>query len=226
MGTGNSNDTSGHQHMNSICKVCSGQQQGNKWLPLSINDYRKEILSRYSGEVVDFSHQLHPVFSNIAYNLQYLEYLNKCFEDLYITSVLRAQNVKMFVLTSSQIIECFLYVKLVQMGVHKDDIWEFSRSLRLAQEKNAFGLGAGFYKTELNWLKDMRNHIHIQSPAKINEADYAVFENIEVLNRSKQLLLTFLQKVLKMPTAEAKDNFYFLQATEGFVHSITPEVAE
>lgn len=59
-------------------------------------------------------------FSNIAYNLQYLEYLNRCFEEQYLTSVLRAQNVKMFTLTSSQIIECLLFLKLVELGVDKN----------------------------------------------------------------------------------------------------------
>lgn len=209
----------------SICAVCSGQDAANKWLPMAINDYRSGVLARYAGETVDYQHALHPVFSNIAYNLQYLEYLNKCFEDLYLTSVLRAQNVKMFLLTSSQIIECFLYIKLTEMDVHKDDIWDFARSLRIAQEKNAFGLGHQFYKNDLKWLKELRNRIHLQSPEGISEADYAQFADIAVLNRTKDLLYAFLQKALHMPGTEMKEIFYFLHETKDFVHSINHDEA-
>lgn len=188
-------------------------------MPRAISDYREDVLARFAGAPIDGDSKLYPVFSNIAYNLQYLEYLNKCFEELYITSVLRAQNVKMFLLTSSQIMECFLYIKLVEMGVHKDDIWDFQNNLRLATAKNAFGLGQQFYREELKWMKDLRNHIHIQSPAAISDADYAIFESIDVLNRTKELLNYFLQRALKMPSAELKEIFYFLAPTKEFVHS-------
>lgn len=203
----------------SICKICSGQEPDNKWLPRAINDYREDVLARFAGAPIDRDSKLYPVFSNIAYNLQYLEYLNKCFEDLYITSVLRAQNVKMFLLTSSQIMECFLYIKPVEMGVHKDDIWDFQNNLRTAAAKNAFGLGQQFYREELKWIKDLRNHIHIQSPAAISDADYAIFESIDVLNRTKELLNYFLQRALKMPMADLLVVFYFLAPTKEFVHS-------
>jgi hypothetical protein len=207
----------------SICKICSGQLTDYKWLPGSIGTYRRDVLAKYAGAPVGVEHKLYPVFSNIAYNLQYLEYLNKCFEDLYLTSVLRAQNVKMFVLTSSQIIECFLYIKLIEMGVHKDSIWDFMNNLKTASTKNAFGLGPQFYRNELFWMKDMRNHIHIQSPADIADADYAIFESIDVLNRSKQILVYFLQRALKMSSADMKQTFYFLEPTKEFIHSREPD---
>lgn len=206
-------------HHVSICKTCSGQLPENKWLPKPIASYRNEILAQYNGEPIDHENPLYPVFSNIAYNLQYLEYQNKCFEELYLTSVIRAQNVKMFLLTVSQIIECLLYVRLVEAGIDKNDIWEFNRSLSIAKNKNAFGLGAHYYDSELRWLKDLRNHIHIQSPAEIADADYAVFESIEVLNRSKEVLVYILQRALKMPTADMQQIFYFLEPTKEFVHS-------
>ena len=69
--------------------------------------------------------------------MQYLEYRNKCFEQLYLTSVIRGQNIKMFTLNVSQIIECMLYVKLISMGVDKNEIWDFNKNLRIANEQNA-----------------------------------------------------------------------------------------
>ena len=214
-----------HAFSTSICKLCSDQRAEFKWLPGSISSYREGVLVKYAGEPVTADHKLYPVVSNIAYNLQYLEYLNKCFEDLYLTSVLRAQNIKMFVLTSSQIIECFLYIKLIEMGVNKDDIWDFMNNLKTATAKNAFALGPQFYRNELYWMKDMRNHIHKQSPANIEDADYLIFESIEVLNRSKRILVYFLQRALKMSTQEMKQTFYFLEPTKEFVHSKDPNAA-
>jgi hypothetical protein len=210
----------------SICKTCSGQHSGNKWLPRAIDSYRGEILARFDGEPINHEHELYPVFSNVAYNLQYLEFLNKCFEDLYTTSVIRAESVKMFTLNVSQIIECMLYVKLISMNVNKDDIWDFNHNLSMANHKNAFGLGPQFYRNELRWLKDLRNRVHIQSPAKIAEADYAVFADLEVLNKAKAILRHFLQKSLSMPTKELDEVFYFLLPTKEFVHSKEPYVAK
>ncbi len=204
----------------SICAKCSRQLADNKWLPRSIEEYRQTVLARFGGEPIEAENKLYPVFSNVAYNLQYLEYINKCFEELYLTSVIRAQNVKMFTLTTSQIIECMLYVKLIEMGADNRDIWDFQSNIRVATDKNAFGLGPNFYRGEMRWLKDLRNRVHIQSPAEIAEADYAVFEKLEVLNRSKSILWHFLQKSLSMPTDKMNDIFYFLLPTKDFVHSL------
>lgn len=203
----------------SLCATCSGQLSDNKWLPRPINSYRNDILSRYDGSPVSPEDELYPIFSNVAYNLQYLEYLNKCFEDLYTTSVIRAENVKMFVLNTSQIIECILYVKLIDMGVDKNDIWDLNGTLRNAALKNPFGMGQLFYREDMRWLKDLRNRVHIQSPAEITDADYAVFSELEVLNQSKELLRTFLQKALRLSGTEMDNIFYYLLPTAGFVHS-------
>lgn len=168
---------------------------------------------------LDDSDPKYAIFSNIAYNLQYLEYINRCFEEQYLTSVLRAQNVKTFTLTTSQIIECLLYMKLLDMNVNKDDIWEFSRALRLAEQKNAYGLGQMFYRSELTRLKELRNKVHLQSSDGIDDADYMVFHNVDVLNEVKKILFCFMQKCLSLPTNEMNDNFSFLLPTKEYIHS-------
>lgn len=203
----------------SLCAKCSGQEPENKFLPRPINDYREVILSRVCDFKCDDTDWRYPVFSNIAYNLQYLEYINRCFEEQYLTSVLRAQNVKMFTLTSSQIIECLLFLKLVEMGVDKNEIWDFGRALRTASDKNIYALGPNFYRSEMRRLKDLRNKVHLQSPLGMDEADYAVFEKLEVLNEIKLVLRSFLQKVLQMPGVQMDEIFYFLAPTKEFIHS-------
>ena len=203
----------------SLCVKCSDQKAENKWLPRSIGEWREVVLARVCEFKCDDSDPKYSIFSNIAYNLQYLEYINKCFEEQYLTSVLRAQNVKTFTLTTSQIIECLLYMKLLEMKVDKNDIWEFSRAIRVAEQKNAYALGPMFYRNELRRIKDLRNKVHLQSSEGIAEADYAIFESIDVLNEVKNILFSFMQKCLYLPTDKMNEIFYFLLPTKEFIHS-------
>ena len=203
----------------SICAKCSGQDADNKWLPSSVAFWREAVLPRIFDYELDDSDPNYAIFSNIAYNLQYLEFINRCFEELYLTSAIRAQNVKTFTLTTSQIIECLIYIKLLDMKMKKDDIRESARALHFAKEKNVFGLGYNFYQNDLYRLKDLRNKIHLQLSEGINDADYMIFEKIDVLNDVKNILFCFMQKCLKLPTNEMNDNFPFLLPTKEFIHS-------
>jgi len=205
--------------MKSLCPVCSGQIQQNKWYPKPINEWREVILSRVYDYKKDDSDPRYAIFSNVAYNLQYLEFLNKSLEELYLSSVIRSQLIKTFTLTSSQIIECLLNIKLIELKVDENEIWEFSRALKLAEEKNVYGLGSVFYRNELRKIKDLRNRIHLQTSQGISDADYAVFESIEVFNEVKKIDYLFMQKCLKISTEEMNEIFYFLLPFEDFVHS-------
>lgn len=193
-----------------LCKKCSGEKHECKFLPRLIDDYREIILARVAGEEIKEGHKDYPIFSNIAYNLQYLEYLDRCFDELYLTSVLKAQNRKVFILTASQIIEALLYYKLLNLKVDKKELWSFSHILRFSKEKNCYGLGPDFYKKEMRFIKDLRDKVHIQVPEDIAEADYAIFEKEDVLEETKKLLFSFLQKVLQLDTERMQKLFHFL----------------
>lgn len=205
---------------NSLCAKCTGQKPVNKWLPRSIEDWRRDILPKVYKYKNDDSDPRYSIFSNVAYNLQYLEYLHKCLEEQYLTSAIRAQLTKTFTLTSSQIIECLLYIKLLELRVDHNEIWEFSKALRIAEQKNAYGLGQQFYKNELKKLKELRNKVHLQTSQGISEADYAVFADVQVINEVKKITYSFMQKCLQLPGTEMSELFYFLLPIKDFVHSI------
>lgn len=204
----------------SLCAICSEQKPDNKWRPTPIEDWRKVVLSRVYKYENNDSDPRYSIFSNVAYNLQYLEYLHKCLKEQFLTSVIRSQLTKTFTLTSSQIIECLLYIKLIDMKVNQSEIWEFSRALKIAEERNAYGLGQVFYRNELRKMKDLRNKVHLQTAEGIADADYAVFEKIEVLNQVKKILFSFMQKCLSLPTPEMSTVFYFLLPIADFIHSV------
>jgi hypothetical protein len=191
----------------------------SKWLPRAVGDWREVILARVCDFKCDDSDPRYAIFSNIAYNLQYLEYLDKCMREQYLTSVIRGQLVKTFTLTASQIIECLLYIKLLELKVDRNDIWEFSRALRTAEAKNAYGLGRTFYQSELRRIKELRNKVHLQSADGIADADYAIFEGVEVLNEVKRILYLFMQKALSLPTDKMQKIFPFLLPLSSFLHT-------
>ena len=205
--------------MKSFCPICTGTLPENKWYPKPINEWREIVLSRVYDYKKDDSDPRYAIFSNVAYNLQFLEYINKCLKEEYLSSVIRSQLIKTFTLTSSQIIECLLNIKLIELKVDENEIWEFSKALKLAEEKNVYGLGTVFYRNELRKMKDLRNRIHLQTSEGISDADYAVFESIELFNEVKKIVFLFMQKCLKISTEEMNMIFYFLLPFEDFVHS-------
>ena len=82
-----------------------------------------------------------------------------------------------------------------------------------------FDINSGTEEDELRKIKDLRNRIHLQTSQGISDADYAVFESIELFNEVKKIVFLFMQKCLKISTEEMNDIFYFLLPFEDFVHS-------
>ena len=70
-----------------------------RWYPRDVNELKQAILIDRS---VDNSAAL---VNNIAYSLQYLEFLEKEFQELQVSSVLSAMLVKTYVITSMSILE-------------------------------------------------------------------------------------------------------------------------
>ena len=53
--------------------------------------------------------KIYPLKKNIAYSLQYIEFLNKVRTDIYMTSVLSTQNIKSILVNGATIIEAIFY---------------------------------------------------------------------------------------------------------------------
>ena len=68
----------------------------------------------------DFKYNL---FSNIAYNLQYVEFLIETLNQIEYTEVLRKQTIKSILLTGFSIIESMLFIAIKQLKLDKK-IWE------------------------------------------------------------------------------------------------------
>lgn len=70
-----------------------------RWYPTTVDDFRK-------GFALDSSIEgYHPLVDNLAYSLQYLEFIEKELSELVLSSVIYTMHVKNYVVTSMSILE-------------------------------------------------------------------------------------------------------------------------
>lgn len=97
-------------------------EAGSKWYPIYIDN-----LVGLIGKVVDYGMGFSNVYAlrhNIAYNLQHLEFLDRCIEDIKLTEALTKQIYKNFVVIGCSIIESLLTFLLIRSGNYKETEWE------------------------------------------------------------------------------------------------------
>jgi hypothetical protein len=149
-------------------KVGSGQlnkQPVPKYLPTSVDDLR--LLMRQFIKEDDTKYQYQePLKDNICYNLQHLEYLDFLVSDknhyLRLTTVLKRQTIKSFVIITVGIIEGILEYLIVTRGEPATSEW---KSLMKIQNTKKASWGKEykikneiFEKTENGW-KSVRGNI-------------------------------------------------------------------
>lgn len=81
---------------------------------------------------------------NLAYSLQYLEFLDQCNRDLKLSSVLEGQNFKTFIVTGCSIIEAIFYLVLVKNGKAAMTDWESIQKV----QSHEFSRGTHRYRIE------------------------------------------------------------------------------
>lgn len=93
-----------------------------RWYPVSVESLRI-FLERgiYTGRGYDRPYALR---SNIAYNLQYFEYLDRTTRDLKLSSVLHKQTYKTQVIIGCGIIESILHYLVVATGKQATSSWK------------------------------------------------------------------------------------------------------
>jgi hypothetical protein len=95
----------------------------DKWLPANLNSL-ENYLSVLLQENSHFTKpQITWLRKNIAYNLQSIEFLYRISKDINLTSVLLTQNIKLFIICGTSIIEGLFYYLVVTNG-KKAKIWK------------------------------------------------------------------------------------------------------
>ncbi len=88
---------------------------------------------------------------NVAYSLQYLEFLEQCDRDLHLTSVLATLNYKAFIITSCSVIEAIFFCVLLQNGRAAVTEWKSVQKV----QSNEFRKGEACYKIENEIFKKL-----------------------------------------------------------------------
>ena len=81
---------------------------------------------------------------NLAYSLQYLEFLAQCSNDLMLSSVLENQNYKTFIVTGCSVVEAIFYYVLVRDEKAATTEWESAQKV----QSNEFTKNNHRYKIE------------------------------------------------------------------------------
>lgn len=102
----------------------------NRWYPTSVERYR--IYIKLNMEI-EGSEQLR---NNIAYNLQYLEYIQKQLDELNLSSVLNKMLCKTYIISGMGIIEGLFTNLLMSKGFWKETVWK--RTEKLVSNESLF----------------------------------------------------------------------------------------
>lgn len=163
-------------------------------------------------EVLSYSHAY---VRNIAYNLQYLEFLSHTLDEEDLHATVRTLSQKTFVITGMSVVEAVLWYVLKKAGQQRREEWEEVQELntqefhqdggvyrlinricrklpdpidaempldamiKRVESKKLLGIDLQVYK-DLNYLRRLRNRVHIHAVQHDKDTDWWNFNDREV----------------------------------------------
>lgn len=174
-----------------------GKDSRDRWYPNSINDLKDYILTYHNLNNDNKS----GLVSNLAYNFQYIEYLRKTLLELNLSTVLKTQTIKSFIITSLSIIEALI----IEISSSKRNV-----KFNIAIEKFKKLRNCPFNNDDiqiLDKLRVLRNHIHLNKASDSNSTDYKKFWIVDYCETKRLLYILITSKHFE---SNEKDLFQFL----------------
>lgn len=169
-------------------------ETGRIWYPTSISQLDNLLI-----KVISSGHGYTHVYAlrrNIAYNLQYIEFLHKTLSDIKLSSVLITQTWKAIILTGCGIMESFLYFLLVKKDAHSKTEWSL-KIIMPGNQKNLDGVQSkldGYLYTKLSAPKPIQmkfeSIIHVAKSKRVlgsNPIIYTKLDNLRKLRNKVHL---------------------------------------
>lgn len=107
------------------------EEHGDRWYPKSVEDFRTMLkippVSEYNG---------YSTSKNIAYNLQYLEYLQKQLDELSLSDVLAKMIRKNYIVVAMGIIEALFAYLLRSTGNWQTSEWKLIQKNNIENQKS------------------------------------------------------------------------------------------
>ena len=180
-----------------------GTDHRTKWYPISIGCW-DEVLNSFSYD----GNQILPdkdIRKNIAYNLQYLEYLEQTIEELSLSAVLTKQTYKSYIIVAIGVVESLLFFLIVVTGGNEKKFFDVLNRLR----SKAFLRTDKPLYDDLQWFRKLRNKVHLHEFKDDFTTDYATFSDGE-FNQMRKILYKLVTKRKLGLSTEILDSFEFL----------------
>jgi len=100
------------------------KHEQSTWYPASIPSLEQHLGIFITDNAFFNQSEAYPIRKNIAYSLQYIEFLNRILSDISLSSVLWTQNVKSFVVHGAAIIEAIFNFLVISKGHGNTTHWK------------------------------------------------------------------------------------------------------
>lgn len=130
--------------------------KGEPFIPKRVQHYHDYLQQGLPEKV--FVKYRRAYIRNIAYSLQYMEYISHTISNLPAHAVIESQLIKTFVITGSSVIESILWMLLKGNNLNKKLEWEELQK----RETNNFTDNGTDYKFEVTYYRKLENSIDIE----------------------------------------------------------------
>ena len=156
-----------------------GENSRDRWYPNSVIELKDYLYSckKLNNDLIS------GLVSNLAYNIQYIEYLRKTLRELNLSTVLKTQTIKSFIITSLSIIEALI----IEFSDSKKD-----EKFKVVIEKFERMTDCPYNEIDIQSLSDLRvlrNHIHLNRAKDSSLTDYKKFWVAEYIEAKRLLHL-------------------------------------
>ena len=218
-------------------------EAGLRWYPAPIHELAS-FLRKAIFQGTGFVH-VDALRKNLAYNLQYIEYLDKSLSEIRLSSVLTTQTYKVFIIVGCGIIESLLTYLLIKSGQYSTTTWQFETimpgqeksingekkridchilkklsnpvkeemtfdsMLKKAEKKKVLGSNHGIY-SKLNYLRKLRNKVHLQTIDEPTDTDWNAFKYRHLCAMAQVVYSVFTSNIF-YPSLEEKALFSYLE---------------
>ena len=111
-----------------------GDRDSKTWYPVPIPILAEHLSTLIKANEYFNIKQTNPLIRNIAYSLQYVEFLDQLLKDIKMSSSLETQNIKSFVICGASIIEALFHYITVSNGHGKNTEWKSYKKFKSGEQ--------------------------------------------------------------------------------------------
>lgn len=187
----------------------TGTDSNTRWYPIPIRTWNA-VIESFSFAGVPLIPDKR-VKQNLAYNLQYLQYLEQTLLELSLSNVLERQTIKSYVIGAIGSVECLLFhLNGASGGNQSKNQSRLSEIIKRVSAKELLGKARNRYE-ELNRFRELRNKVHIYELRDDLGTDYQSFGRQELRDMRRILHEIATAPALGLASENA-EVFKFLRA--------------